>query len=655
MTLRTATGPTGHPVLVPTGVEVLGPFIEAGVFGEFEVQFAAGVLRLRPGLGDEELLALAVAARAPRFGHVCTPLDAMAVRLAELDGEEADDLPWPSAATWTASLTRSSIVSVVAEPTAGPLRPLVWDGDRLYLHRYWHYELAIADDILRRCAPAGPGRSARSGPEADEVDRVLDSLFGPDGTDAPDLQRLAARRALDPGVSIIAGGPGTGKTYTVARLLAAAHLVAAEQGRTLSVALAAPTGKAAARMGEAVQAALEDINLSDQSRGAGGLMAATVPTTIHSLLGWEDRTHFRHDRDHPLPEDMVIIDETSMVSLPLLAKLLDAIRPEASVVLVGDPYQLASIEAGTVMSDVVGPAGRPETAVDPVATGSPAPGAVVAVPTLWDSLAPPASEPAGPAVLADRVTVLRTMRRFGGDSTIAALANAVRTGDGRRALELLEAGATDLRWVRPDDDEQLAVVTGELVEAGTALVTAATRGDGPAALDAAGRVKVLAATRRGPNGMAEWTDRIEQGVALRVADFHPDRRWHVGRPVLVTANDGVNGVFNGDTGVVVTGQEGMEVALTSGDELRYLAPSRLDRVETWWAMTIHKSQGSEFPHAVVALPEHQSPILTRELLYTAVTRARQRLTVVAGAEAVQLAIARPLARASGLRSRLWPD
>jgi exodeoxyribonuclease V alpha subunit len=655
MTRRAATGPSGHPVVVPAGVEVLGPFIEAGVFGEYEVQFAAAVLRLQPGVGDEELLALAVAARAPRFGHVCTPLDAMAVRLAELDGEETDDLPWPSADAWAASLTRSSIVSVAADPTGGPLRPLVWDGDRLYLHRYWHYELAIADDLVRRCTSAGPDHSAWwSGPDAEAVDRVLDSLFGADDPDAPDLQRLAARRALGPGVSIIAGGPGTGKTYTVARLLAAAHLVAAEQGRALSVALAAPTGKAAARMGEAVQAALEDISLFEGLGDVGGLVADTAPSTIHSLLGWKDRTHFRHDREHPLPEDMVIIDETSMVSLPLMAKLLDAVRPEASVVLVGDPYQLASIEAGTVMSDVVGPAGRPETSEDPETTQSSAPGAVV-VPTLWDSLAPPVPEPVGSGVLTDRVTVLRTMRRFEGDSTIAALADAVRTGDATRALELLEEGATDLRWVRPDDGEQLAMVTGELVGVGEELVVAATRGDGPAALDAAGRVKVLAATRRGPNGMAEWTGRIEQGVARLVADFHPDRRWHVGRPVLVTANDRVNGVFNGDTGVAVQGEEAMEVALTSGDVLRRLAPSRLDRVETWWAMTIHKSQGSEFPHAVVALPEHQSPILTRELLYTAVTRARQRLTVVAGEEAVRQAIARPLARASGLRSRLWPD
>jgi exodeoxyribonuclease V alpha subunit len=654
MTPRTAIPPSGHPVVVPTGVEVLGPFIEAGLFGEYEVQFAAGVLRLQPGIGDEELLALAVAARAPRFGHVCTPLDAMAVRLAELDGEEADDLPWPSGDAWAASLTRSSVVSVGAEPTGGPLRPLVWDGDRLYLHRYWHYELAIADDLRRRCKPAASGTSTWSGPDAGEVDRVLDSLFGADGADAPDLQRLAARRALGPGVSIIAGGPGTGKTYTVARLLAAAHLVAAEQGRALSVALAAPTGKAAARMGEAVQAALEDIDLSEEPGGVGGLVASTAPTTIHSLLGWEDRTHFRHDREHRLPADMVIIDETSMVSLPLMAKLLDAVRPEASVVLVGDPYQLASIEAGTVMSDVVGPAGRPETTGDPAATESSAPGSATGVQTLWDSLVVAVPEPVGSGMLIDRITVLRTMRRFEGESTIAALADAVRTGDGARALDLLEEGATDLRWVRPEDGDQLDMVTGELVEVGAELAVAAARGDGAAALSAAGRVKVLAATRRGPNGMAEWTTRIEQGVALLVADFHPDRRWHVGRPVLLTANDRANGVFNGDTGVVVKGDEGMEVVLTSGDVLRRLAPSRLDRVETWWAMTIHKSQGSEFPHAVVALPEHQSPILTRELLYTAVTRARERLTVVASAEAVEQAIARPLARASGLRTRLWP-
>jgi exodeoxyribonuclease V alpha subunit len=407
-------------------------------------------------------------------------------------------------------------------------------------------------------------------------------------------------------------------------------------------------------MGEAVQAAVASLDLAEGSEDVAGLVSATAPTTIHSLLGWEDRTHFRHDRDHPLPEDMVIIDETSMVSLPLMAKLLDAVRPDASVVLVGDPYQLASIEAGTVMSDVVGPAGRPEPSPSGRAATA-APVAVVATPTLWDSVEEPVPGPPGAGVLADRVTVLRTMRRFEGDSAIAALADAVRDGDETRVLGLLEEGAADLRWVRPEDVDGLTTVIGALVAVGEEVAAAAAGGDGGAALEAAGRVKVLAATRRGPNSMGEWTDRIERGVAARVDGFHPERRWHVGRPVLVTANDRANRVFNGDTGVVIEGEQGMEVALASGDVLRRLTPSRLDRVETWWAMTIHKSQGSEFPHAVVALPDHRSPILTRELLYTAVTRARDRLTVVAGPEALSQAVARPLARASGLRNRLWPD
>ncbi len=655
MTLRTADAPSGRPVIVPPGLGVLVPFVEAGVFGAYEVQFAATVLRLQPGLVAEELLALAVAARAPRFGHVCTPLDAMAVRLAELDGEEVHGLPWPPAGAWAAILGRSGVVASAPLMDDGPVRPLVWDGDLLYLQRYWHYELAIAGDLARRCGAVPSVHELRPGILGDGVDRVLDSLFGVEGSGPADLQRLAARRALAPGVSIIAGGPGTGKTYTVARLLAAAHLVAAEQGRPLSVALAAPTGKAAARMGEAVQAAVTEIHLGEHSGDVLRTVAATAPTTIHSLLGWEDRTHFRHDRDHPLPEDMVIIDETSMVSLPLMAKLLDAVRPEASIVLVGDPFQLASIEAGTVMSDVVGPAGRPEEAEDTAGARTVAPGSVVATPTLWDSLAVPVPEAGPVGILADRVTVLRTMRRFEGDSTIAALADAVRTGDRARVLALLEEGADDLRWLRPDDAEGLAELTAGLVTVGQELVLAASGGDGAAALDAAGRVKVLAATRRGPNGMADWTDRIERGVAGRVPGFHPDRRWHVGRPVLVTANDRANQVFNGDTGVVVEGDDGMEVSLASGDALRRLAPSRLDRVETWWAMTIHKSQGSEFPHAVVSLPDHRSPILTRELLYTGVTRARDRLTIVGGAEAVEQAMARPLARASGLRARLWPE
>ena len=400
------------------------------MFGAYEVQFAAAVLRLQPGLGAEELLALAVAARAPRFGHVCTPLDAMAVRLAELDGEEADGLPWPPADAWAASPGRFGRRGLrQPQPGDGPIRPLVWDGGRLYLHRYWHYELAVADDLARRCVPGPPGPPGAVGPSPPGTRWTVCStpLFVPTDPARPTSSGWPPDGPWPPGCRSSPEGPGHGKTYTVARLLAAAHLMAAERGRHLSVALAAPTGKAAARMGEAVQAAVAGLDLAQR---AGDVRPGwwPPPTRPPSTRCWVGRTAPTSVTTVtiPLPEDMVIVDETSMVSLPLMAKLLDAVRPEASVVLVGDPYQLASIEAGTVMSDVVGPAGVPEELDHPEAPGPAVPGSVLATPTLWDQDA----GTAGPAaVLAGRVTVLRTMRRFEEDSTIAALADAVRTGD----------------------------------------------------------------------------------------------------------------------------------------------------------------------------------------------------------------------------------
>jgi exodeoxyribonuclease V alpha subunit len=293
---------------------------------------------------------------------------------------------------------------------------------------------------------------------------------------------------------------------------------------------------------------------------------------------------------------------------------------------VGDPFQLASIEAGTVMSDVVGPFGDAEVP----ASGADAP-------------------------LHGRITVLTRMRRFDEASTIAAVADAVRRGDADGVIALLTLRGSDVEWVRPDDDGALDEVLREVVADAVATVSAARKGDAAGALAAVERIKVLAATRGGPLGMDDWTTRVEGRVAQELDGFYPARRWQPGRPVLVTANDRLNRVFNGDTGVVVRFDGGVEVALRNGDDVRYMAPSRLDRVETWWAMTVHKSQGSEFAHAVVSLPQAGSPILTRELLYTAVTRARERLTIVGSEAALRAAIHRPVARASGLGDRLWPS
>ncbi len=623
MSLRPAPGPG---VVVPRGLSALAPFVDADVFGSFEVQLAATVLRLQPDVTADVLVALALAARAPRFGHVCAELDRVVEQIAGSGEDEGAvrALPWPAVGDWARALSESSIVATPGEAWSEPVRPLVCDGTRVYLQRYWHYESAVAGDLSER-ARRRPAPSATSAPggSGGALVAALDALFGPEDGQAPDLQREAARRALTEGVSIIAGGPGTGKTHTIARLLVAAHLVAVEEGRDLKVALAAPTGKAAAQMGQAVKAEVLALEVAGVVGAAlSATLAATEAMTVHRLLGWRPGTRFRHDRSDPLVHDLVIVDETSMVSLPLMAKLLDAVRPESSLVLVGDPFQLASIEAGTVMGDVVGPAEE--------------------------------SGRRGASVLDGRVTVLRRMRRFAEGSTVAALAEAVRTGDADGAREWLGRDRADVQWVRDDDAAGLEEVHQLVVAAGIDQAEAALGGDALAAIDAAHRIKVLTATRRGPRGLYDWSDRIEAAVADGVPALRRSRRWYVGQPVIVTGNDPINRVFNGDAGVVVGRDGGVGVAFLSGEEVRYLPPSRLDRVETWWAMTIHKSQGSEFSHAVVSLPESGSPILTRELLYTAVTRAKERLTIVSSEASLRAAIGRPIARASGLRDRLWP-
>jgi exodeoxyribonuclease V alpha subunit len=617
-------------VTPPPGPEtVLSPFVEAGVFGAFEVGLAATVLRLEGEASAGDLLALALAARAPRLGHVCVELGQVAALVVPDDGNgpTPDTLPWPDADRWAEGLDRSPIVRRPDAPADRRIRPLVWDGRRIYLERYWRYEVAVADQLSRRAAGAGsvpePPDRSRAG---DAVEEALDTLFGRDPGSHQDRQRQAARRALVHGVSIIAGGPGTGKTHTIARILAAAHLVASAEGRDVQVALAAPTGKAAARMAEAVQSQL----LAMQHAGVIGTglaepLSATEPMTVHRLLGYGDRTHFRHNRSDPLVHDLVIIDETSMVSLPLMAKLLDAVRPDARLVLVGDPFQLASIEAGTVMGDLVDRGGGGDERAD------------------------------GP--LEGRVTELRRGRRFGEDSGIAALAASVRAGDVDAVLGLLAGGRSDVAWVREDDPSGLAALRASVGEAAVEVVEAAQAGDAVAALEAAGRIKVLAATRQGPFGLYEWSDRIE-ATALSVLPAGSHRGpVPVGTPVIVTGNDPLNRLFNGDVGVVVLRDGHRTVAMGGGvsgpGELRYLAPARLREWERWWAMTIHKSQGSEYPHAVVSLPAAGSPILTRELLYTAVTRATSLVTVVGGEESVRAAVERPVARASGLRDRLW--
>jgi exodeoxyribonuclease V alpha subunit len=632
---------------LPARMGFMRPFVQAGVLGEPEVHVAAAIDRAGGGVADEVALAAALCVRALRFGHTCVELDSVDVAVgvgldepvSAAPGFRGDSpaasrqLVWPETRVWASALEASEAVAV-RDPATGvrldagqthDLAPLVFDGRRVYLERYWRYERRVGDFLLSMVSEdAGDGGATSACPLDDDavVAAALDRYFAgePNGSDR---QREAARRALKGPFAVIAGGPGTGKTHTVALLLAAVQQIVHDTGCRVEVACAAPTGKAAARMTEALRRAVSDKGLTPQlSEALLGLEAST----LHRLLGYRDGVEFRHGRANPLPYDLVVVDETSMVDLALMAHLVDSLGARTRLVLVGDPYQLASVEAGAVLGDVVGPG-----------------------PGGGDSSASP---------IAERIVVLDRVHRFVAGSAVARLADAVKARDADRVADVLrDPLAGDVAWVDPTDTEGMARLRGDVVAVASQVVSAARGGDALAALLRCQEMKVLCATRSGPLGSYSWSEHIETGLSHAPGATRDARGWYVGRPVIVSENDYLAELFNGDTGVVVSdlGRGGsLWVAIPSNAGLRYLAPSQLAAVETWWAMTIHKSQGSEFAHVVVSLADASSRALSNELLYTAVTRAKTRVTVVASEEALRRAVVTPVARSSGLGERLRP-
>lgn len=560
----------------------LRAFNDAGVLSSADVHVARRLARLGGCEGDEAvLLALALAARAPRLGHVLVDLATIRETVA-VDTEEPIDLaalPWPDAATWRDAVAACPLVGDADD------RPLRLEGDHLYLDRYWREERAVARALGQR---AGGADAA--------ADLAFDAALAR-------LDATAAAPAARGRLAVIAGGPGTGKTTLVARLVAA--LV--EGDDRLLVALAAPTAKAAVRLAEAVHDEARALPVDEAVRAR--LLGLRV-STLHRLLGrrGDSRSRFLHHAGNRLPHDVVVVDETSMVSLTMMSRLLDAIRDDARLVLVGDPHQLSSIEAGAVLNDVV-----------------------------------------GAARLEGRVVVLERVHRFGG--AIAALADAIRRGDGDAAIAALrDSDGEHVVWLpvdaAPEDD--LAPIREAATATGRAVIAAARAGDAPAALAGLNAFRLLCAHRRGPYGVSGWTVAAERWLAGEIDAAGGRLRDYPGRPLLVTANDYDLNLFNGDTGVVVAEAD----RLTAAFEDRTVRPNQLGSVETMYAMTVHKAQGSQFATAAVVLPPPSSRILTRELLYTAVTRARDRLIVTGTEAAIRAAIDRPAARASGLAARL---
>ncbi|WP_126445391.1 exodeoxyribonuclease V subunit alpha [Sulfuricystis multivorans] len=507
------------------------------------------------GAGDPDAeRAAALASLATVEGHVCADLDC------DIGwGPWAASVDEAGRAAFRARLPQLAIVGGEQDWT-----PLVWDGRRLYLRRYWDYEARVAADLSRRSSAA-----ATEG----ESDALLAAHFPDAG------QRHAARIALARRLALISGGPGTGKTHTLARIIKRLQ----SRKPDLRIALAAPTGKAAARMSEALQAA--------------GVTLASAAKTLHRLLGVRADGGFQHDRDRPLAVDVLVVDEASMIDLSLMSHLLDALPFDARLILLGDRDQLAAVEAGAVFAD------------------------------LCDS-----------QCLADSLALLTTNFRFGASSGIGRLAEGLRRGEADGVVALLKAAGDDLVWTERSDGQALVAAAREGYRD---YLVGVARGLDPTALLALfGGFRVLCAHRQ----EAQAINRALSGDTLRPP---------LGTPIMVLRNDPLLEVFNGDIGLLLNDPaDGRQKVFFPGQTPRWIALNRLPGWTPAWAMTVHKAQGSEFEEVLLVLPATISPVTTRELVYTGVTRAKRRVMLWASEAVLRAAIERRSTRMSGLRERL---
>lgn len=596
---------------------LLARFNSAGLIGQAAVH-ASRSIELLYGESDElVLLAASLCVQAAQLGSACLPMESKdSLRDLLLSEEELSDperldllaeLDWPDFSSWRAVLCSSKIVSTSQEDAPNRL-PLRFIDSNLYLESNWLYQSDVVDDLIEKIKTPPP--------EVDEaaLEKELEEIF--DGAEKPEPlrsalvnQRNAVRNCISSWISVIAGGPGTGKTHTLAALLSA---LSASSPTKLHVALTSFSGKAAARMNESLAQNVLSAGLANIRIDRG--------VTLHKLLGSRGTLNgFTYDATNRLPHDVVIVDEVSMLSLPMMKRLLSALRSNTRLILIGDPDQLTSIDVGTVLADIVD-----------------------------------ADVPGNKFNEIPLVSRLEINLRSSGN--IPELAERIRLGDFDGAIEILNKNEGGIEYIDTDASE-ISFSTNESA-ASDVLVSArqmlkcANSGLVSEALQALDSHRLLCAHANGIYGASNWQATIDAFLRTQLTGWSSTEEIYPGMPLIITSNSPDLGIFNGDTGVVVLKDGTLQAAIGSKEDFKLIPPSMLDSYQLVHAMTVHKSQGSQYGKVTLILPSHESPILTRELLYTAVTRAKKAIRIIGTQQAVAAAIENPARRASGLTNRL---
>lgn len=613
---------------------LINKLIEERILSYTDVHFAR-LMEDTAEKNDALFLAASLASSQARFGHICLDIENVEGKYLFTSEESDERLKCPDKQDWLEVLNNSSVIG-----RPGDNKPLILQDDkRLYLYRYWEYQQKLADFIRVKTRQNYEFEAS----EKSALGASLNRLFPDSGTGETDWQKIAACISLLKKISVISGGPGTGKTTTITKILAL--LIESRLSRKkerIKIALAAPTGKAAARLSESISDAKMAIDCPENIKE----LIPDDASTIHRLLGSASNSpYFKYNEKRKLPVDVVIIDEASMVDLALMSKLTSAIPDNARLILLGDQDQLASVEAGAVLGDICN-TGNDLAYSEVIKNGIEELTGEVISEQFGDSLV---------SDIGDAIVVLRKSYRFGDDSGIKIVSQAVNAGNDDLFYDIVNSGRfKDFSSGRLPSgiDFELMVKEHALKHFGSVFHEESIEGK----LKQFEKFRILCAVRKGAYGVENLNLLIEK--VLRQSGYIKSKeKWYVGRPVMITRNDYQTGLFNGDVGITIPAEEDdskFDVCFMTGDGIiKRVRTYNLPECETVYAMTVHKSQGSEFNSVLFILPDYDTRVLTRELIYTGITRARHSVELLGDENILRKGIQRKTLRSTGLRQALW--